>query len=776
MSDNKSFTWASLDNKQLNISTEGQYVTIGEIGNSGAHINPVELMDASDITSIEENKIWDVNKDVYDSIFAWLYTFGSSNNRQGTMKGARIDSRYFKDGIITHIGFLYERVSNKRDINTDNFHLALYDGTNYTYFCDLVQTEHVELSAADLKNGYMTEREYNELTTYYASLEPEPKVYGTDVIVKKIKFELSTQLELDKDFLDNPHSALFIYKGTDIAEVFTHKEIETLSGLNGFAMGCMLRGTNDTMSFSIDSGSAPIYVPFIEYVIKTNTIKDHTDTGFDKYHLSTDAVKAADRLSYSCPYIMGINKINASNVCFNTIHISDGTLMGNMLNDSKRPSKFNLTNKNITKIAVPINPNRPWITQGQRYYFRNGLAKAEWPDARITTDYGIIYLPLRLELYFENPDEVADAVCHTSTNIVVQSPPMDMVDLRKYQDIETLCEFSFDNAKYPGNGIWLKVYNELQNIYPTVGDASIDNLPHDSISEMGITVYQAATSTNDYIITKAPARITTEGANKNNVEFSGTDVVYEELTLNLTAPVKVYFDFESREKWYDFVDEHIHENVLYQYETVNMAEKYGTTTATQYNTMSSFDISGDMIIREDNDDTYYLTAVTFLDTQKASVSDNVGYYLKIQDGDNSYISQNAVYINWQMWNYIPTWLFAASDKIKLSSSTITVGLTTSADKDAPFDSIWTKEDTNGIALKFYSSNTAGCTARRQNATSGTPVETIPTGTLGANYVPAVLFSFKYSKIDDLTSEIEKLKTDLITLQTSVASLTNYISN
>lgn len=751
----ETYHWATLDNSDvINLRDTGIDVAVGpENGEE------YRLLKSTDFRSNEYFRIWEDSKDVYDTVYDWLLGFGSGNSRQGTMKGARIDTSYFKHGELTQLSFLYESSTTVSSFPTTLFHIATYDGSTYSYVCDLsVQVENLmEIEGPDsqpkiVSRGYLTADEYQSVSS--------------SLIVQKVTFSLN---ELDSITIDDTVKALFIYRTSTIENSFDHRYIENnLGSFDGFFMGCMLRGTKDTMSFSVDPGSAPIYVPFIEYDIITNIIKDHTDTGFDKYHLSIEEVSASDKLSYSCPYIMGIKKINASNVCFNTIHISHDTLMGNMLNESTRPSKFNLIDRSINKIVIPINPNRSWFNTDHQYYFKNGLDAGQ--TGKISTDYGIIYLPLKLELYFEDPETVSNATCYTSTNIVVQSPPMLKTDVALYEDVETICEFSFDNIVYPGTGIWIKVYNELKNIYPTVGVASADNLPYDSISEMGITIYQAATTDNgDYIKIKAPTRNSSKA-----VEFSGTNVVYNELTLNLTAPVKVYFDFETREKWYDFVDEHIHENVLYQYETVNMAEKYGTAT-TQYNSMSSFDISGNMIIREDNDDTYYLTAVTFLDTKQAYVSDNVGYYLKIQDGNTNYISQNAIYFNSQIQNYIPTWLFAPSDKIKLSSSTITVGLTKSADKNSPFDSIWTEGNTNGLSLNFYSSNTAGCTARRQSATSGA-VENIPTSTLGTNYVPAVLFSFKYSKIDDLTNEIEKLKTDLITLQASVASLSNYISS
>ena len=737
-------SWASLDNTAVvSITPKSGYYSLGEEGK-----DECELMSFSSFKSEQTYNVWDL-EEVYDT-FNDAVNSTSSYNRAADSKGFRIASSYFQSGNLQSLVLYSDRPNHASTLK-----IAIYKDGVYTVVANL---------DVDTSSGKLTDQEMEECGI-------KRKADGTYKDVYKFIYNVDTQnpIVLDNEILNDSTAALFIFTPTpdaanqySIGSTFTHRDVEQNSvpnsdNFNIVRAFCCYRSLNDAISFLYDGGgsAAPIYIPFFSYTIITNVVADHTTENFKKYHLSSEDIQEVERLSYSAPFIEGIKKINRANACFKRIYISHETLMGNMHNDSQRPSRFSLGNKTINKVSIPFNYGSMWVGQEHQDYYRFGLDNSSGHYiTSVDKDYGIAFLPLSLRIAVENPD-ISEVSWYKSTNAISQLTTLEPNDYTKWMSVESIWEFIFDPVEYKNKGIWIEVENNLKQLYPFNGEEiTLSNRPYDSIEELAISYYQAAyTDNGDYIQLSAPKRgYTTSGSDKEIVIEDG-EIQYIRESVNLVAPVKVYFDFVARENWYDFIDEHVYQSSLYSYKTVNPSD--GLSSFTNHN-MSSAVLNGDFVPKIDSNKGYYLNAASFLNVNNNFTNNANTYWLLIKDGDKRYISKNGIKIR-NSSKFTPTWIFDLDEKINFNTSNqIQVGLIKTNDINASFDEIKTPGiNDGGIELRCYQTSDSTCVINRK----GTDDSPNPQ----RGYVPTILFSFRCNELDDMAQRIAKLESLVISL-------------
>ena len=740
-------SWASLDNAGIvSITPKSGYYSLGEEGKEQC-----ELMSFSSFKSEQTYKVWE-NEDVYDTFHDAVNSLAKSRRASDSM-GLRISSSYFQSGTIKQISLYYDKEINF----IRNLRIAIFQNGVYKV-------------VGKLKTGVTSEIYGENLRT----LGIDPAINNITVFRDTFEVDSTTPVILDESFLSDSTAALFIFgsnKFGNIGNTFTHKDV--ISNPNEFITlrtYCCYRSLKDSISFFYDINVinttqlinfAPVYIPFFDYTVVTNIVEDHTTDNFKKYHPSAQSLDEMERLSYSAPFIEGIRKINRANACFKRIYISHETLLGNMHNDSQRPSRFGLGGKLINKLSIPFNYGNMWIQREHDDYYRFGLDSSRVDSQTgVSKDYGIAFIPLSVKIAVEDPDN-GNVTWHKSVNAVSQLTTLAPRDFTNWLATETIWDFDFNGIEYKNNGVWIEVENNLKEIYPFNNEEiTLTNLPYDSIKELAISYYQAAFSeNNDYIRISAPKRGYTTSGNNEEVVISTVDgnkvIEYLEEDVPVVAPVKIYFDFHARENWYDFIDEHVYQSSLYSYKTVNPSD--GLTSATNHN-MSSATINGDFVPKIASNKGFYLNAVTFLNVNNNFTNNANTYWLLIEDGDKRYISKNGIKVR-NGSKFTPTWLFDLDEKINFNSSAkIRVGLTKTNDINSAFDDIKTPDIIdNGIELKCYQ------TADRECIINRTGVDDSPDPQRG--WVPTILFSFRCNELDDMAQRIANLENLIISLTT-----------
>jgi hypothetical protein len=643
------YTWNALDNsKIISFQEDNGSYKIGPVGGK-----QVELL-----ASITKENSYNLTDDpmIYDSIENAI----TESGRSGTYKSFVLSSKYFKASIIKSITLTLEYSPEPR--------------ANFKKI--------TKLAIGKYKNGIYNVVTHANITdeNYYDNsnnLDENELFYPTFIIDENLG-----SLIVDKEMLEDDLSGIFIcaletkddkndllVKQFAPSTSFTDKSI--FNDCPWLRIICCHKGTSDNISSCIPgsgSQSAPTYIPFFSYNCSIEEIVDHISSNFSKYHISTEDTAQMNSLKFTTPHIENIKKTNISNIVFKQIYLSHETLMGNNANLSTRPSRFNLTNKTISQISIPLNQKKQWQSAEASNYFNLDFYRKK------TSNEILKYIPMRLRISMQEPDSENFVKWHISSNANTQVTPVNPINRNDNQDIQIDYLFNFDNVKYEGKGIWIEVVNAISDFGSYSDDAKL-------ISDFGMSIFESAVSNNeDYIISRI---------------LKKSDSVIEETTktYNLVAPISVYFDFNTRSSWFDTIDEHILQSKLIEYGTYN---PYDETNSSTDHHISSFTLAGDYVPRIiDGNKKFYLNAITWNPGGKPANAEghnvnNGPCWLKIQDGNNNYISTNSVTLLNGSFN-VPTWIFDLNDRIIFQNDTIRVGLVSTPDKEAEFDSLATND-------------------------------------------------------------------------------------
>lgn len=709
--------WANLDNSDsIFIEAKSGYYTIQD---DSSDTSPIEVMS---FASFKNNVTYNIadEEQVYDSIVDAALDTGGTTGRNGNYTGLRIASSYFKSGDITEISYITQGESNDSAITSNILAIAIYKNGIYTVKAHCTKAgEPKPLDKSSTENG---------------ELIPDNKN------LKTITWILSNSVTLDKDFLSDSMAGFFIFSPDNLEEypigtTFTHEEMRTKETVfNVMRILCMHRGLNDSVSFSYERGgasSSPDYIPFLSYRITTNNVEDHITDNFKKYHLDNDSVSDISYLKYSAPFIQSVKKINNINAIWNEIFISDISLKGITHSDSMRVGKFDLKGFKISKIQIPFNFTYAWYDNDYKNYYLKGLEDSQ------NKDYGILYLPMYLELSFTGPDTVGRK-WYRSLNALAQNYPKNP---RNYgQAANTLVDYEFNfegvEAEYEGNGIWIRVYNGERLNYPS----NEDGLPAQDtpnrllINDLGISYHQAATSDNDYIVLR-------KYLNNN----------WETNNVNVTAPVKIYFDYNLRSKWNELVDNHIYENELIKYNLFNTKDDTDLKEVdNSEDVINKFLLSGKYSPSITSlPENYYLYTVTMMAGNGGvhNIKNNVPMYLAIYDHGTSKITYSINSLILNNSNLTPTWLFDVDDfskRLELTGSNLTISISPN-NTETNIDNIG-KNIGTGLRVKTtaVNNNDSKIYGREDQSWS-------------KSSVPTVIFGFKHDKIKDLEERLNNIE-------------------
>lgn len=712
--------WANLDNSDsISIEAKSGYYTIQD---DSSDTPPMEVMSFASFKNDVTYNIAD-EEQVYDSILDAALDTGGGSGRNGNYTGLRIASSYFKSGDISEISYItqgeYSNV-DKNAIAKNILAIAIYKNGVYTVKAHCTKASEPEpLDTSLIENG---------------ELIPASKD------LKTIRWILSNSVTLDKEFLSDSMAGFFIFSPNNLEEypidtVFTHEEMRANeTEFNVMRILCMHRGLSDSVSFSYEEGgasSSPDYIPFLSYKIATNNVEDHITDNFKKYHLDNDSVSDISYLKYSAPFIQSVKKINNINAIWNEIFISDISLKGITHSDSMRIGKFDLKGFKISKIQIPFNFKYAWYDSDYKNYYLKGLEDNQ------NKDYGILYLPMYLELSFTGPDTV-NRKWYRSLNALAQNYPKNPRNFQEAANTLVDYEFNFEGveAEYEGNGIWIRVYNGERLNYSSNEDGSpAQDTPNRLlINDLGISYHQAATSDTDYIVLR-----------------KYLNDIWETNTVNVTAPVKIYFDYNLRSKWNELVDNHIYENELIKYYVFNTKDDTDLKEASiREDIINKILLSGkyspSTISLSEN---YYLYTVSMIagDTRNHLITNNIPMYLAIYDHDTGKItySNNSLILNGN--NFTPTWLFDVNDfskRLKLTGSNLTISISPN-NTETNIENIG-KNIGSGLCVettavndndsKIYGEENQGWSAAR---------------------VPTIIFGFKHNKIKDLEERLSNIE-------------------
>lgn len=716
--------WANLDNSDsIFIEAKSGYYTIQD---DSSNTPPMDVMSFASFKNEVTYNIAD-EEQVYDSILdAALDTGGwQQSGRNGNYTGLRIASSYFKSGDISEISYITQGETSDSAITKNILAIAIYKNGVYTVKAHCTKASEPEpLDTSLIENGELIPASKN---------------------LKTIRWILSNSVTLDKEFLSDSMAGFFIFSPNNLEEypidtVFTHEEMRANeTEFNVMRILCMHRGLSDSVSFSYEEGgasSSPDYIPFLSYKIATNNVEDHITDNFKKYHLDNDSVSDISYLKYSAPFIQSVKKINNINAVWNEIFISDISLKGITHSDSMRIGKFDLKGFKISKIQIPFNFKYAWYDSDYKNYYLKGLEDNQ------NKDYGILYLPMYLELSFTGPDTV-NRKWYRSLNALAQNYPKNPRNFQEAANTLVDYEFNFEGveAEYEGNGIWIRVYNGERLNYPSNEDGSpAQDTPNRLlINDLGISYHQAATSDTDYIVLR-----------KYLVD-DNDNIIWETNNVNVTAPVKIYFDYNLRSKWNELVDNHIYENELIKYYVFNTKDDTDLKEASiREDIINKILLSGkyspSTISLSEN---YYLYTVSMIagDTRNHSITNNIPMYLAIYDHDTGKItySNNSLILNEN--NFTPTWLFDVDDfskRLKLTGSNLTISISPN-NTETNIENIG-KNIGNGLCVettavndndsKIYGEENQGWVDSR---------------------VPTIIFGFKHDKIKDLEERLSNIE-------------------
>lgn len=711
--------WAKLDNSDsIFIEAKSGYYTIQD---DSSDTPPMDIMSFASFKNVVTYNIAD-EEQVYDSIVDAALDIGGYNNRgrNGNYTGLRIASSYFKSGDITEISYITQGADSDNAITNNILAVAIYKNGIYTVKAHCTKAGEPEpLNKSLIENG---------------ALIPDDKN------LKTIRWILSNSVTLDKEFLSDSMAGFFIFSPDNLEEypigrTFNHEYMRDKEIVfNTMRILCMHRGLNDSVSFSYEQGgasSSPDYIPFLSYKITTNNVEDHITDNYKKYHLDNDSVSDISYLKYSAPFIQSVRKINNINAIWNEIFISDVSLKGITHSDSMRIGKFDLKGFKISKIQIPFNFNYAWYDNDYKNYYLKGLEDSQYKD------YGILYLPMYLELSFTGPDTV-DRKWYRSLNALAQNYPKNPRNFNEAANTLVDYEFNFEGveAEYEGNGIWIRVYNGERLNYSSNEDGSpAQNTPNRLlVNDLGISYHQAATSDSDYIVLRKY---------KNNN--------WETNNVNITAPVKIYFDYNLRSKWNELVDNHIHENELIKYNLFNTKDDTDLKEASsEEDTINKFLLAGKYSPSTASlPENYYLYTVTVIagtDTVH-SITNNIPMYLAIYDHNTGKITYSSDSLILNNSNLTPTWLFDADDfskRLKLTGSNLTISIS-SNNTETNIENIG-KNIGNGLRVKTTAVNDNDSMIYGKQDQSWE-----------ASKVPTVIFGFKHNKIKDLEERLNNLE-------------------
>lgn len=714
--------WANLDNSDsIFIEAKSGYYTIQD---DSSNIPPMDVMS---FASFKNNVTYSIadEEQVYDSILDAALDIGGATGRNGNYTGLRIASSYFKSGDITEISYITQGETSDSAITNNVLVIAIYKNGIYTVKAHCTKAGDPEpLDKSSIENG---------------ELIPDNKY------LKTIRWILSNSVTLDKDFLSDSMAGFFIFSPDNLEEypidtVFTHEEMRAKETVfNVMRILCMHRGLSDSVSFSYEEGgvsSSPDYIPFLSYKITTNNVEDHITDNFKKYHLDNDSVSDISYLKYSAPFIQSVKKINNINAIWNEIFISDISLKGITHSDSMRVGKFDLKGFKISKIQIPFNFKYAWYDSDYKNYYLKGLEDNQ------NKDYGILYLPMYLELSFTGPDTV-NRKWYRSLNAIAQNYPKNPRNFKEAANTLVDYEFNFEGveAEYEGNGIWIRVYNGERLNYDSNEDGSpVQDTPNRLlINDLGISYHQAATSDTDYIILR---------------KYLNNTNTWETNNVNVTAPVKIYFDYNLRSKWNELVDNHIYENELIKYYVFNTKDDTDLKEASiREDTINKILLSGkyspSTVSLSEN---YYLYTVSMIAGNGGvhNINNNAPMYLVIYDHNTGKItySNNSLILNNN--NFTPTWLFDVNDfskRLKLTGSNLTISISsnnTETNIDNIGKNIGTGLRVETTAVNDNDSRIYGEEDQRWSASR----------------VPTIIFGFKHDKIKDLEERLNNIEISL----------------
>lgn len=722
---NNILRWAKLDNSDsIFIEAKSGYYTIQD---DSLTTPPIDVMSFASFKNDVTYNIAD-EEQVYDSIVDAALDTGGDTGRNGDYTGLRIASSYFKSGDITEISYITQgevRESNKDAIRKNILAIAIYKNGVYTVKAHCTKAGDPEpLDKSLVENG---------------ELIPDSKN------LKTIRWILSNSVTLDKDFLGDSMAGFFIFSPDSLEEypigtTFTHEEMRTKERVfNLVRILCMHRGLSDSVSFSYEKGgasSSPDYIPFLSYKITTNNVEDHITDNFKKYHLDNDSVSDISYLKYSAPFIQSVKKINNINAIWNEIFISDISLKGITHSDSMRVGKFDLKGFKISKIQIPFNFTYAWYDNDYMGYYLKGLEDSQ------NNDYGILYLPMYLELSFTGPDTI-DRKWYRSLNALAQNYPKNP---RNYgQAANTLVDYEFNfegvEAEYEGNGIWIRVYNGERLNYSSNEDGSPgqDTPNRLLINDLGISYHQAATSDTDYIVLR-----------KCLVD-DNDNIVWETNNVNVTAPVKIYFDYNLRSKWNELVDNHIYENELIKYNLFNTKDDTDLKEAeSRGDKINKFLLSGKYSPSTTSlSENYYLYTLTIMAENGGShsINDNTPMYLAIYDHGTGKITYSINSLILNNSNLTPTWLFDVDDfskRLELTGSNLTISISPN-NTETNIDNIGKNI---GAGLRVETTAVTDNDSKIYGNESQSWVD---------SRVPTVIFGFKHDKIKDLEERLNNIE-------------------
>lgn len=711
--------WANLDNSDsIFIEAKSGYYTIQD---DSSNIPPMDVMSFASFKNEVTYNIAD-EEQVYDSILdAALDTGGwQQSGRNGNYTGLRIASSYFKSGDISEISYITQGETSDSAITKNILAIAIYKNGVYTVKAHCTKASEPEpLDTSLIENGESIPASKN---------------------LKTIRWILSNSVTLDKEFLSDSMAGFFIFSPNNLEEypidtVFTHEEMRANeTEFNVMRILCMHRGLSDSVSFSYEEGgasSSPDYIPFLSYKIATNNVEDHITDNFKKYHLDNDSVSDISYLKYSAPFIQSVKKINNINAVWNEIFISDISLKGITHSDSMRIGKFDLKGFKISKIQIPFNFKYAWYDSDYKNYYLKGLEDNQ------NKDYGILYLPMYLELAFTGPDTV-NRKWYRSLNALAQNYPKNPRNFQEAANTLVDYEFNFEGveAEYEGNGIWIRVYNGERLNYPSNEDGSpAQDTPNRLlINDLGISYHQSATSDTDYIVLR---KYLNDNWETNNV--------------NVTAPVKIYFDYNLRSKWNELVDNHIYENELIKYYVFNTKDDTDLKEASiREDIINKILLSGEYspstISLPEN---YYLYTVTLIagDVRKHLITNNIPIYLAIYDHDTGKITYSNSSLILNNSNLTPTWLFDVDDfskRLKLTGSNLTISLSPN-NTETNIENIG-KNIGRGLCVKTTAVNDNDSRIYGEEDQSWS-----------ASRVPTIIFGFKHDKIKDLEERLSNIE-------------------
>jgi hypothetical protein len=363
-------------------------------------------------------------------------------------------------------------------------------------------------------------------------------------------------------------------------------------------------------------------------------------------------------------------------------------------------------------------------------------------------DYGILYLPMYLELSFTKPG-TENRKWYRSKNALSQNYPKNPRNFGEAAN--TLVEYEFDfegvEAVYEGNGIWVRVYNgERLNYESDENGNPAEGTPSRlTVNDMAISYYQAAISSEDYI---------------NLHKYINTSVGGEwvDEKIYVTAPLKIFFDYKLRHEWNELVDNHLYDNKLIKYNLFDIVKDTDIDKndphADRINKCVLSGIYSPSV--SDLNENYYLYTVTFINGSNDDhwTNGTLPVYLAIYDHAKNKITYSTNSLVLGNTRVSPTWIFAADEigeRLSLNGGDITIALSKN-NTETNIANVWEniEPEGNGIFVKTFD-------VKASNNSSKICVTKTNKNEWSAKRVPAIVFGFKHNKVKDLEERLIRLE-------------------